>query len=352
MKIRSLAGAFGLATLVFLGLALTRPLEGKPDKGAKDGTGDVSSRSALVPLTDMGKAKYLGFEGGLYPGGNEMPKAHQDEGKKRALAIRPLDKDGRPAKDGKYVLLSIGMSNTTQEFGGGGGRGGPSFMAQARADDAVNKTSLVILDGAKGGKVAASWAQASSPEYDRVRDEVLGKQDLSEKQVEAVWLKLANPGPKFSLPSPQADAYALVRSTGDVIRSMKKRYPNLKQVFLSSRIYAGYATSPLNPEPYAYESGFSVKWVIEAQINQKKTGKIDERAGDLDPDGAGAWLAWGPYLWTEGKNKRSDGLVWEQDDCGKDGTHPSPSGVKKVGGMLLDFFKSSPLTPWFRREAQ
>ena len=42
-----------------------------------------------------------------------------------------------------------------------------------------------------------------------------------------------------------------------ILNMAKERYPNLRVAYLSSRIYAGYATTPLNPEPYAYESAFS-----------------------------------------------------------------------------------------------
>jgi hypothetical protein len=72
-------------------------------------------------------------------------------------------------------------------------------------------------------------------------------------------------------------------------------------------------------------------------------------AGDLDyASGIAPWIAWGPYLWADGLNPRSDGLMWEQSDLGADGTHPSVSGREKVGAMLLDFMLASPFSqPWF-----
>jgi len=61
-------------------------------------------------------------------------------------------------------------------------------------------------------------------------------------------------------------------------------------------------------------------------------------------------LLWGPYLWADGTNPRkSDGLVWEQSDlAASDGTHPSPSGRKKVAEMLQRFFTEDPFTKtWY-----
>jgi len=124
----------------------------------------------------------------------------------------------------------------------------------------------------------------------------------------------------------------------------------MQQVFLSSRIYAGYATTSLNPEPYAYESGFAVKWIVQAQIDQMANGgvPVDPRAGNLDYDTLAPWIGWGAYLWAAGPRPRSDGLVWLPADFVADGTHPSPSGQSKVGSLLMDFFKGSPVTAcWF-----
>jgi len=306
----------------------------------------------MVPLMDMGNNTYLGFSGGLYTNGsNTLPTAHHLAGLGRANAIHPMDTMGNSNPNGKYVLLSIGMSNTTQEFCDAGATlpcNSFSFMGQAAADPAVNHTKLVLVNGAQGGKSASFWTSSTLADYDRIRDTVLTPQGLSELQVQIVWLKVANPGPTVALPAANADAYTLLGQEGSILRALKTRYPNLQQVFVSSRIYAGYATSTLNPEPYAYESGFSAKWLIQAQMDQMQNGTINSTTGDLNYNTVAPWVAWGPYLWANGTTPRSDGLTWVLADFVSDGTHPSNSGQTKVGTMLLNFFKNSPVTQcWF-----
>ena len=316
---------------------------------------DAPRDTAKVPLNDLATATYLGFQGGLYPGGsNDIPAAHRDAGLAAAASVRPLDTSGARSPTGRYVLLSIGMSNTTQEFCSTGGTLGScdswSFMGQAAADPSVNHTTLAIVNGARGGQAAPSWVNPSSAEYDRIRDEQLAPQGLSEKQVQVVWLKVANAQPKVSLLNSDADAFVLETQIGQIVRALRVRYPDVRQVFITSRIWAGYATSNLNPEPYAYEEGFSAKWAIAAQIQQASSGTIDSRAGDLryGASGVAPWMAWGPYPWAAGMHARSDGLTWAPGDFVSDGTHPSQSGRQKVATMLLQFFKSSPVTRcWF-----
>jgi hypothetical protein len=135
----------------------------------------------------------------------------------------------------------------------------------------------------------------------------------------------------------------------NIARTLKIRYPNIQIVYFSSRIYAGYATTTLNPEPYAYESAFAVKWLVQAQIDQTRTGAVvDPRAGNLDSDSVAPWMVWGPYLWADGLNPRSDGLIWTRADLENDGTHPARSGEEKVGALLLDFLKNEPTArDWF-----
>jgi PKD repeat protein len=64
------------------------------------------------------------------------------------------------------------------------------------------------------------------------------------------------------------------------------------------------------------------------------------------------WLAWGPYLWADGTNPRSDGFTWPCSDLQADFTHPSPDGRNKVGTELLAFFKTDATSvPWFLKKA-
>lgn len=305
-----------------------------------------------LPLIDLGTGTYRGFQGGLYPNGsNTMPSAHAALGATFARNIRPLNVAGQPDAGGRIVLLSVGMSNVTQEFCGGSPTACQSFsfVGQALADPTVNHARVVIVDGAQGGKVIPDWDQVSDATYSTVRDTRLAALGVSEAQVQVVWLKQATPGPATSLPAANADAYTITAGLGALVRTLKVRYPNLQVVFVSSRIYAGYAQpGTLNPEPFAYETGFAVKWLIEAQIHQGASGAPDALAGDLRPGVTAPWLAWGPYLWANGTTPRSDGLTWVQSDFAADNTHPNTGARQKVGAMLLGFMKSSPhANCWF-----
>ena len=348
--------ALVLAVVVALTLAACSRSPASPTEGGLTEAAACAGRmdTARVPLSDLGTGCYLGFQGGLYPNAsNTMPAAHRSAGLAAAARIRPLDTEGRPSATGRIVLLSIGMSNTTQEFCSDGGLPGScqptSFVAQATADPAVNHTTLALVNGASGGKVADAWTSPSLPDYDRIRTSWLAPLGLSERQVQIAWVKVANAQPRTSLPDTAADAYRLVRQLGQIARALKVRYPNLQQVFLTSRLYAGYATSTLNPEPYAYESGFAVKWAVEAQIAEMSGRAADARAGTLRyDDGTAPWIAWGPYPWAAGTRARSDGLTWVASDFAADGTHPASAARQKVGAMLLGAFKSSAETEcWF-----
>jgi len=351
----------------------------------------VAANAVPIDLMDMTSSSqnYLSFAGGLYENSsNTVPADHDTAGKTAAAAIQPLNQNGNSSTTGAVVFLGIGMSNATEEFS--------AFISTAAASSSVNHKTLAMEDGASGAATACYWTVATGQtgascpdakgvlldnQYDRVRDTVLatatgapsapagcsGPPDptpcLTEKQVQVLWIKNANPRPGIANERSLCDATVsgcvndinteaiLYESQlGQIIRAAKSRYPNLKQVFLSTRIYAGYATDGLNPEPYAYEYGFSAKWLLEAQIVQEGGGAQDPIAGDMSftNGGPAAWTAWGIYLWADGTIARSDGITWLSSDFQADGTHPNAQGTTKVVNLLMDFYTTSPYTPWFR----
>ena len=288
--------------------------------------------TGLVPLPDLGKGTYQGEQGGLYPDGqNTPPAAHLKAGRALTRAIAPLDAEGRKAESGKIVLLSIGMSNTTQEF--------QAFQKVSGEDKDLNPR-LAIVDGAQGGQAAEITANPQA-NYWKVVDERIAKAGVTAKQVQAVWLKQANIRPTQEFP---ANAKKLQGDVVATLHNLAARFPNLKIAYLSGRTYGGYAASPLNPEPHAYESGFAMKWVIVEQIAGKAELNCDAAKGEVQSP----WVAWGPYLWTDGMKGRQDGFTYARDDFGPDGTHPSTSGREKVARLLLTFLKNDPTSrPWF-----
>ncbi|MCI0410138.1 MAG: hypothetical protein L0191_16540 [Acidobacteria bacterium] len=287
----------------------------------------------FLPLNDLGTGTYQGYEGGLYPGGSNVRPASHDQDLDRVGRVMLLDPQGLPdAANGKIVLMSVGMSNTTQEFS--------TFKPLADADP-VKNSRLVIVDAAQGGQDATIISNPAAAYWTNV-DQKLAAAGVTPQQVEAVWLKEARAGPTEAFPT---DAQILRDKLRSIVQIIKSRYPNTRSVYLASRTYAGYATSALNPEPYAYQSAFAVKWLIEEQLNGGAALNFDPAKGPV----MAPWLSWGPYLWADGLTARSDWLTWACDDFQPtDGTHPSPSGRNKVAGLLLDFFKNDPTTArWF-----
>ena len=292
--------------------------------------------TGLIPLDQMtAQDRYKGEDGGLYGGGkNQPPEEHQQTAGRELAQIVPRGVDGRPAEDGRIVLLSIGMSNTTMEF---------SRFKQLADQDQAKSPRVMIVDGAQGGMDAERWSRAELPAWRRLEDR-LKQAGVTPLQVQAIWMKHARIRPEQYGAWPKHGE----ELKGHIVASQriaKEKFPNLRVVYLSSRIYAGYAATPLNPEPYAYESALVVRGIIREQMDNAGRGLLK----------APPVLLWGPYLWADGTMPRkSDALVWNREDLARDGTHPSPgNGRDKVGKLLLDFFKTDPnARSWFLKAAQ
>jgi hypothetical protein len=282
--------------------------------------------------------------------------------------------------------------------------------------------SIVAFDGALGAQTLTHWDPTSigyfwnaectwdpftdtNPEcnYYRVADD-LRRNNFTEAQVQAIFFKSSTEFPTCDLQhvyctgSTTPDAYSSEQYLGNILRYLKccklnsqhqstgiPRYPNLKQVFLTSRIYGGYGNGNphgcLSPEPFAYEESFAVQRLITAQIRQSNgiQNPVDSYSGQVDYNLA-PWVDWGPYLWASGPIvSTGTGLKW----CNGQGTpqcplaqrdvrdgdifgdsitywgdyaHPSAKGAEKVANQLVKFIQgqlpapqsniSDWVTPW------
>jgi hypothetical protein len=156
--------------------------------------------------------------------------------------------------------------------------------------------------------------------------------------VQVVWLKEALASPETDYGPWPIHANALKGYLDDILDKTASFFPNVQMVFFSPRTRAWTLNGPgfdHSPEPDAYETGFADKWVIQEQL-EGRTGW--------------PWLSWGPYIWADGLNPRSDTLTWPCSDVVNDCVHPTVAGVTTVVDQLLAFFRTDPVaTPWFLR---
>jgi hypothetical protein len=159
----------------------------------QDEAAPAKETTGLVPITEMASRLYKGQTGGLYgEGRNTPPDSHQAAAIKELAKIQPLDAKGKPSKTGKVVLISLGMSNTTQEF---------SFFKKLADVDPNKSPSVVIVDCAQGGQAAHEWVfpderqNKKRPTPWNVMDQRMGKAGVTSAQVQAVWIKQAQKNP-------------------------------------------------------------------------------------------------------------------------------------------------------------
>lgn len=334
---------------------------------------DIIPLPSNTDLYDLGAGYYcvgspaVCYQGGLYENGtNVVPTDHAAVGFQLAAQVTPIN--------GSIGMISIGMSNAALEFG--------YFIGNdITGNGAVNPLLKVVNTASGEGPGPCDFTVANGPSnttckdtfsgnaYDYIEQNFLTPAGLTANQVEVIWYKFAVPiSPTIpiteqpSLPATKANAYVYEGYIGGTMRAIKQRFPNIKMVFFASRIYGGYNQSGKSPEPYAYETGFTMQFVIQAQVLQAdRGGGSDPVAGALGYDVA-PWMAWGPYIWANGEiPDQFDGLAWcagtlsplppcngTEQDFEPDLLHPSVTGQAKVAAQLWDFFSSSQFTQgWF-----
>lgn len=297
-----------------------------------------------LPITEIGPGFFMGYQGGLYPGGsNSMPLTHLTAGKNIGNSIKPLNADGMVDFDnGKIVFVAFGASTAGNTFN--------TFKSTVNSTPDIYNPCLKFVNLCLGGKGLESMIPPhNNLLWAYIADTLMVESDITASQVQVAWIKTASKDD--SIPEFPMQADSLYDKFIPTIQRMKENFPNLKILYMSSHAYGGYAgefsdNADLAGEPAAYYGGFAVKWVIEDQIEGSPELKFS------GPSANSPWIGWGPYYWADGIIPRAeDGLNWICSDYEPDGGgfHLSEEGKLKESEMLIDFLYNHPSSKkWFR----
>jgi len=292
--------------------------------------GQNSNVRELPPINELGSEKFMGKTGGLYPGGsNEMPESFYNDAITMAESIAPLSSNGNPDENGKIGMISIGAS-TVAMFG-------KSVESLIYNVPGINN-NLTFVNGGVGGQDLNKIADQNGRYWSKVDQEVINA-GLTNEQIQVMWFQEDDLRNTTSAFPERADM--LVESFIWHIQQMKKRYPNLKLLYLTGRHTTDYMPAKAKEkhrEPRAYLNGWACKWVIEEQINGNKELTY------MGEDAKSPLILWGPYFWTQGDITRKDGYSFTPDMVKTDGVHPNTLGEIKVANDLLDFWKADPVS--------
>jgi Putative Ig domain len=151
-----------------------------PPTGANCNNVTYDVNGVLTPITDLGTGNYQGYGGGLYANGsNEDDPVHDAYGVELSSEIQPLDANGNPSSSGKYVLLTVGQSNTQ----------GVSYELEniTSVDPSVNP-NLVVVNGASGGASGGVLQDPNNYYWTVMTNNYLPNKGVTAKQVVAAWV--------------------------------------------------------------------------------------------------------------------------------------------------------------------
>ena len=137
------------------------------------------------------------------------------------------------------------------------------FVDLVNTDPSKNP-HLVVVNGATGGATASLLASSTNNFWNAISYDYLPNAGVTPLQVVGAWILDVDGGPGGTFPH---DMTSLQSQLQSIAQNLQLKFPNIKLAYYSSMNYTGYSdgAATLNPEPYAYESGFAVKNAIEDQ---------------------------------------------------------------------------------------
>jgi hypothetical protein len=279
--------------------------------------------SLLPPLNDLGQGTFFDSVGGLYPGGVNTPSGtYADDLLTVSQGIVPIDTFGVPSnigKQGQILFVSLGAST------------GANLMKALKLKTVGNPLTnpkLHLMNCNQSGRYAALniIMQPDSPYWSHVK-QVITMNRGSLRQVQVVYLETEDSTASRDFP----ERPNIVKNDIEVcLRVMKQKFPNLKVVYVLSRIRVFGNNEPWSREPSAYYSGWAYKWAIQDQI---------DGAPNMAYKGTNAvapMLTWGFYEWAGTNPRKTDGFYWRPSES-KDGLHANDAGEDSLSTRFQRF---------------
>ena len=279
--------------------------------------------TAKVPINDLGTGTYLGFTGGLYPGGVDTPSGqYAKDLKKFARAIVPLNASGvkDSSSNGTIVFISLGGSTS----------GNLINALKAKTDSNPATNAFLNIFSCSNGYSSASFNSMMNPNdpYWSHVDNVLAGHSITHEQVQIIYVESEDSTNLVFFPG---RAYRVRNEIEACMRICKIKFPNIRLVYVEGRTTTFHKYEIPNREPSPYYNGWGEKFVIQDQINgvPGTQYKGDSAVAPL--------VTWGWYQWANGTTKpRKDGFRWLESET-TDGLHATDAGEDTLATRFQNF---------------
>ncbi|CAN5620257.1 hypothetical protein BH10BAC2_BH10BAC2_45580 [soil metagenome] len=280
--------------------------------------------TAKIPITDLGTNTFLGYVGGLYPGGANTPSGqYASDLLNYASAIVPLNSLGVSAPDGKLGFIAVGGSTCQKMMS--------ALKNKTTGNPATNPALLMVNCTNGGGTASANSLMNPNDAVWGVIESKLTKGKLTAPQVQVIYLETDDSIQLSGFPD---RPLRLKQEYQETMRQFKTKFTNLKLVYLLGRTTTFKDPKQKkisNAEPNPYYNGWACKWLIEDQINGVP-GTAYKGANAVAP-----MVTWGWYEWAYGTPQpRLDGFTWEESDT-EDGLHGTPAGEDTLSNYFQHF---------------
>lgn len=281
----------------------------------------------LIPLNDLGTGSFQGYQGGLYPGGKNNPSGtYANDLLSTSNSIVPIDVLGNSAPTNGYIVfISLGGST--------GGKNMTALIDKTK-DNPLTNSRLKLMNGNQPAQ-RATLSGIADPNniYWAHVSQILSGHKSSFKQVQLVYLETDDGVTTSKFP----DRPNIIKGKIEAcMRTMLKKFPNLKLVYLLGRTRTFSNTkTPWNTEPAPYEFGWACKWAIEDQINGVP-GTEYKGANKVAP-----MATWGFYQWADSLPRTTDKFYWRFSET-KDGLHANEAGQDTLSKRFQNFLLTDP----------